>query len=128
MRVQPVAQPQVTAQRVGRGWVQRDQPGLAELGLADGQDAGVKAGVWPVEADCFADPHAGDREQPDQGLVGRCPQREPQPGGRCDEGGDVVTGIQAGSGPARPPRDQVHWRHLSRGVNGAQVGREASHC
>ena len=39
MGVQPVPQPQVAAQRLGRGRVQRHQPGLAELGLADGQHA-----------------------------------------------------------------------------------------
>ena len=128
MRVQPVPQPQVAAQRGGRGRVQRHQPGLAELGLADGQHPGREVEVWPVEADRLADAHTGDREQPDQGLVGRrraagtAGWRLPRSARRCRRRS------KGKEWPGRPPRDQIRGRHLGGRVDGVQVGSEPAHC
>jgi len=124
--MEPVPPLQVAAQRIGCGGVQRQQPGLAELGLAHGQHAADEVEVTAVEADRLTDPHPGHREQADQRLVGGHAQRKPQAGGGRDQRRDVSAGVKVRSGPARPPWDQVRGRHLRRGVDGMQVGGEAA--
>ena len=126
--VQPVAQPQVAAERGGGGGMQRHQPGFAELGAADGQHAGAGVEVGAVQADRLTDPHAGDREQADQGLIGRRPQWGPQADGRGDQRSDLARGIQVGRGPRPAGGDQAGGRDLGGRVGGAQVrGEGADH-
>ena len=72
---QLIAQRVVLPQRVHDAGVQRDQPGLAELGLADQQHALGPVDVVAVELDRLADAKAASGEQPDQRVVGRRPQR-----------------------------------------------------
>jgi hypothetical protein len=55
--------------------VQRNQPGLAELRLPDQQHALLPVDVGAVKLDGLTDPQAAHRQQPEQSLVGRCPQR-----------------------------------------------------
>ena len=71
-REQLVAEPQVVLQRGHGGRVQREQPVLAELGVR--ARAAARAGRRSRSSsrrDGFADAHAGDRQQADQGLDGR---------------------------------------------------------
>ena len=55
--------------------MQRDHAGLVELGVPHDQHAIGEISIATVETDRFADPHPGHREQADDGLVGRDPQR-----------------------------------------------------
>ena len=70
-----IAQPGVVLQRRHAAGVQGHQPGLAELGLADQQHALGPVDVAAVELDRLTDPQPAGRKQPDQGVVGRRPQR-----------------------------------------------------
>jgi hypothetical protein len=93
-REQLVARLEIVPQRRHRGWVQREQAGLAELAVAHPQQpvvVGVE--VVAVEPDRLADAHPGDGQQADQGLVGRCPKRAGQGAGGIDERGDIGLGV-----------------------------------
>jgi hypothetical protein len=74
----------------------RDQPGLAVLAFPDGQHPGIQIDVAPVEEDRLADAAACDGQKPDQRLVGRHPQREPQRRRCPDDRGDLVIGVKVG--------------------------------
>ena len=118
---------QVVAQRRGGGRVQRDLAGLAELTAGHREDAAAGVEVTKVEADRFPDPQAADCQQADQGLVSECPQRGPQPFGRVNQGGEVVTGIQVGHRPVRLGRQQARWWHLCGRVEETQPAGEAAY-
>jgi hypothetical protein len=72
-RLQLLAQPGVVSQRLHAAGLQRDQPGFAELGLADQQHPIRPVDVVPVELDRLPDPKASGGQQPDHGAVGRRP-------------------------------------------------------
>ena len=51
--------------------VQRQGTRLVELSVPDRHHAAARVEVALIEADCLADPHAGRRQQTDQGPEGR---------------------------------------------------------
>ena len=57
-RLQLLAQPGVVSQRLHAAGLQRDQPGFAELGLADQQHPIGPVDVGAVELDRLPDPKA----------------------------------------------------------------------
>ena len=70
--------------------VQRDQPGLPNLAWRTVEHAPGQVDVVAVEADRLPDAHAGGRQQADQRLVGRRPQRRlSQLGRRLEQRGDL---------------------------------------
>ena len=73
-----VPQCRVPGQRGGRAGVQRDQPGLPELGVPDGEHALISVKVAAIEGERFTDPDAAGCQQADQGLVGGRPEPGPQ--------------------------------------------------
>jgi hypothetical protein len=78
-----VAAAEVAAKGAQRARVQRQLARLVELAVAHDQHAGLEIDVVAVQGDRLADPHPGDGEQADQGLICRSAQRCAQgPGGR----------------------------------------------
>ena len=71
--------------------MQGHEAGLLELGdlFADVDQAGVEVDVVASESDCFTDPHAGHREQPEQRLVARGLQRRRERPRRQKQPADV---------------------------------------
>lgn len=122
-----VAQPPVAAQCRHRAWMQRDLPGLAELGTAHGEHAVLAVQVGVVEADRLPDPQARDGKQADQRLVGRGLQPIAQGRRSREQRGDVGVGIQVGHRPVASGREQAGGWHLDCRVKGRQVGGEAPH-
>jgi hypothetical protein len=51
----PVAAPSVIGHDVPSGSVEWNQAGLAELGLADGEDAVAEVHIWPLQFEHLAD-------------------------------------------------------------------------
>ena len=78
-REQPVPFLLVSHQRRGGGRVQREQPRLAGLAVADGQDALAGVEVAVVQGDQLPDAGAGRRQQSDQGRVGSRADRPGRP-------------------------------------------------
>jgi len=122
-----VAQPLVATQRRHRALVQRDLPGLAELGTMHGEHAVFDVEVLVVQADRLPDPQARDGKQPDQRLVGRALQQVAQGRRGCDQRGDVSSGIQVGHRPMGSGQEQAGGWHLDCRVQGVQVGGDAAH-
>ena len=119
-----VPQCRVPGQRGGRGGVQRDQPGLPELGVPDGEHALVSVEVAAVEGERFPDPDAGCCEKADQGLVGGGPEPGPQGSGRGDDDADLGVGVDVGGRAVVPAADQAGRGNLDRRVGAVQVGGE----
>lgn len=65
IRAEPPSGVVVALERVNGGRVERHEPGLAELRLADPQHPLGGVQITAVQAQRLADPHAGRREQPD---------------------------------------------------------------
>jgi hypothetical protein len=120
------AEPLVGLQRGHRGLVQREQPPLAELGVRHDQHPLSCVEVAVIEGQGFADPHAGYRQQPDQGLDGGGAQRGPQPLRLGKQRRDVSSGIQVGDRAVTAAWQQAGRDDLSSRVEGAQVGGEAT--
>ena len=120
------AEPQVLVQASDGGRVQWKVPGLAELGIADGQGAGCGVVVGAVEADRLADAHAGNGQQPDQRLEGRGPQPSGQPAGFPGQGRDLLVGVEVGDDGPAAVGDQPAGRHLVRRVGRVQPGGETA--
>ena len=78
LRTQPIPVCGVAAQRLGGAGVQRHQPFSVEFGVPDPDHPVGEVDVRTHKAERFADAHAADAEQPEQGLVGRRPQRRVQ--------------------------------------------------
>jgi hypothetical protein len=90
LRLELVTQPGVVSERLHAAGVQRHQARFPELGLADQQHALGPVDVPAVELDGLTNPQAARREQPDQRLVGRRPQRrDDPPAGRRQQRADV---------------------------------------
>ena len=102
-----VTQPPVVLHGGHRGGVQREQPVLAELGVAHQQQPAPGVEVLIVEGDGFTAAHAGDREQADQGLHGSPAQRRLQLLRLGEQRGDVGGGIQVGYRPVGPAGQQA---------------------
>ena len=83
--------------------MQRQLARLAELAPVHDEQAvgGVEVGV--VEPNRLADPHASDRQQTDQGPVGRNPMRCAQCRRRHQQGGNLLLRVEVGCGPAWSP-------------------------
>ena len=89
---------------------------------------GVEIDMVVVESARLGLAHPGDREQPDQRLPGRRPQRRGQPGGGVDERGDLAGRIQVRRDPALVVRQRVLGRDLAVGVEGLVVAGEDPHA
>jgi hypothetical protein len=121
-----VAQPQVLVQAGNGSRVQREVPGFPELSAVHGQDPSFGIVVAAVEADRLADAHAGDGQQPDQGLEGRGPQPSGQQPGLPCQGRDLLVGVEVGDDGPAAVGDQPAGRHLVRRVGRVQPGSEAA--
>jgi hypothetical protein len=64
-----VATPGVTGHGVARGSVERNQAGLAELCLADGENALVEIHIRLFQLERLADPQPCHSQQPEQAMV-----------------------------------------------------------
>ena len=119
-----IALGRVGAQRGGGRGVQRHQAWPVELGVTDGDDAMSKVDVIAVEAGRLADAHARHGEQPEQRLVGGCPQRRGQRPGAVQEPADVPLRPQVGGRAMAAGREHAHRRHLGRRLDRLQVAGE----
>ena len=119
-----IPQGRVPGQRGGRAGVQRDQPGLPELGVPDGEHALVSVEVAAGEGERFPDSDAACCEKADQGLVGGGPEPGPQRSGRGDDGADLGTGVDVRGRAVVPAADQAGRGNLDRRVGAVQVGGE----
>ena len=70
----PVPQGAVGAQASGGACRERNDAPSFVLGVPDMQDGPVEIDISIIEPDGFADPQPGDRQQPEQGRIGRAPQ------------------------------------------------------
>ena len=68
----PVAAPRVIGHDVPSGSMQRNQAGLAELRLSDGEDAVAEVHIWPLQLEHFADTQSCHCQQSEQAVV--CPR------------------------------------------------------
>jgi hypothetical protein len=104
--------------------VQRQLPGLAELGLADGQHARVRVKVAAFQAERLAEPGPGGEQQPYHGLHrDRLPGRV-KPARSLDQRGDIGLGIQIWHSPPGAAGQQASWRDLRLRVGGVQPAGE----
>jgi hypothetical protein len=108
------------------GGVQREQPVLAELGVAHQQQPAPGVEVFIVEGDGFTAAHAGDRHQADQGFDGGPAQRRLQVLCLGEQRGDVGGGIQVGHCPVGSAGQQAGRRDLGGRVESGEVGGEAA--
>ena len=65
-----VAAPGVISERGNGGQMDRNEPGLAELGVADGQQSRVEIDILTLEPQRFTDPQSGDRKQAENAIIG----------------------------------------------------------
>jgi len=70
--------------------MQRQRAGLAELSIADDEQAVDGIEVAAVKADCFPNPHPSYGQQSDQSPIGRHSVWRAQCAGRCDQGDNVL--------------------------------------
>ena len=70
MTTQLVSAAVVSDERLGRGLMKRESPGLAEFAVQHGDDPAVEGDIGSIQADGFTDPHPSAGQQPDQCLVG----------------------------------------------------------
>jgi hypothetical protein len=84
--------------------VQRQRAGLAELSIADDEQAVDRVEVTAVETDGFSNPHPGYGQQGHQSPIGRYSVWRAQCAGRFEQGGNVLFRIEVGRGPACSPR------------------------
>jgi hypothetical protein len=128
VRAELVAAPGVIAQVACGGRVQRDQPGLAELGVCNGQDAFGEVDLVAVQAHGLPGPQAGHGHQPDEGGEGRGPQRVGERSGRVHQRGDLLRGIEERRcRPAAAAGQKVLRRDLGASVQDRQVSGEDPH-
>ena len=99
------------------------------LGVPDMQDGRVEIDVSIIECDRFADPQPGDRQQPEQGRIGRAPQSpgRRQPCGFGHDAGDLVVGVNVRPLAPLPVRDQSSGWDLRPRIDPLKPGREATH-
>src|SRR3546814_1016383 len=67
---QCVAAPGVVPQHGNRGRMDRNEPGLAELGVADGQKTCVEIDIVTLNPQHFTDPQSGDSKQAENAIIG----------------------------------------------------------
>jgi hypothetical protein len=105
--------------------VQRDQPGLAELGLADVQHALGPVDVVAIQLDRFADAQSCRGQQPDQRVIGHRPQRlGDRLGRRGHDRRDVGVGVEEDLAPAPAIGHQAQRGHLGGRVDAAHIAGE----
>ena len=69
--MQLIAPPEIRVEGIERGKVQRQRAGFAEFAEAHGQHTVLEVKIAPVQADGFADAHAGHGDQANQRLVSK---------------------------------------------------------
>ena len=106
------------------GGVEREDPLAAGLGRVDRQQPGVQVDAADGNGQGLADPDAGDRDQPEQGGIGRGPEPRAEAAAGGVHPGDVVAGEDERGGPAAIPGEHAPGRDLRGGIDGAQPGRE----
>lgn len=115
-----VAEMLIATQSGGRGRVQEDLPGLAELGVGDHERAGLQVNVTSSEAAAFALPHAGHRQQPDQRPPGRRPHHRFKAARRVHQRGDVLRRVEVGRDPPVTAGQHILGRDLRGGIPSAR--------
>ena len=122
----PVAAGEIARSAVIVVWVKRELARLAELGVAHDQQSVGEVDVGAVEADRLTDPHPGDRQQPDQRAHRRRAVRRRDHPRAVHQRQDLRVGVEVRDRAPRPPRQQIGWRYLVRGVERVQVRGEAA--
>jgi hypothetical protein len=126
-RLQFVSHLGVLGERLQHVGMDGNESRLAELRLPDEQHRPLPVDVAAVELDRLTDPQAGRREQPDQRLVSRRPQRRGDRGvGPAHQRLDVVGGVDERLPPPLPVRCQPERRHFGVFVDASQVAGKAA--
>src|SRR6267142_2299909 len=90
---------EIAAERLDDRRMQRHEPALAELGLANVQHT-IGPNVVKLERDCLRDAQSRGRDQPEQHDVELATQGigllMPEPAGGIEDAGDLVRGIDIG--------------------------------
>jgi hypothetical protein len=122
----PVTAGQVGAQRRDRRRVDGKLAGLGELALDEGQHAALVVDVGLVQADRLADPHPGDRQQPDQRAHRRGAMRRRDHRRGIHQRPDLGVGIEEGHRAPRALGQQILRDQLVDGVQRVHVRGEAA--
>lgn len=118
---------QVVVQRRDGARMQRQGAGLVELAVPDRQQAVRGIEVIVVEADRLADPHAGCRQEADQGPVGRLHVRSAQVARGPHQVRDLLPRVEIRRCAPPSRRQKIGGRHLGHLVECAEVpGEEAN--
>ena len=118
---------QVVVQRRDGARMQRQGAGLVELAVPDRHHAVRGVEVIVVEADRLADPHAGCRQEADQGPVGRLHVRSAQVARGPHQVRDLLRRVEIRRCAPPSRRQKIGGRHLGHLVECAEVpGEEAN--
>jgi hypothetical protein len=118
---------EIAAERLDDRWMQRHEPALAELGLADVQHT-IRPNIVELARDGLRDAQSCGGDQPEQHDVELATQGigllPPEPAGGIEDAGDLVRGIDIGDrSRLRAPRE-VGARDVMPRIFGMQEARE----
>ncbi|MCY2952534.1 MAG: hypothetical protein NTU53_11235 [Planctomycetota bacterium] len=124
----PITTGGVTAQDPGDGGMHRDEPGLAELGLAGVQDSLLEIHIGPLQCEALGDTQACAGQQTEESCVGRRTQRVD---GRQSAGGgkqfaQLQVGVDMWLLPTITAAQQVPVWHLALAIPDGQVAGKAA--
>ena len=118
---------EIAVERLDDGRMQRHEPALAELGLADVQDA-VGPYIVEPERERLGDAQSRGGDQPEQHDVELATQGigllTPELAGGIEDAGDLVRRVDIGDRPRLPASREVGARDLMPRIFGMQEARE----
>ncbi len=99
------------------------------LGVPDGKGGVLGADIPVIEAERFADPEAGRRDQAEQGRAGRATQSRPRGQRRCcgHDPLDLLLAVDVGSRTCDAPWSQSFGQNVVTLVDAVQPAGEAAH-